>query len=295
MMKHFYHTLLLLFLFLGQYCMAQTEAVFKLTLEHGHFYCETTLNGAKAKLMLESGVPGLMMSEAFYEAHKDSLKMEVKESDEKIRYLGGLRHMKYTAQARLRMGDAIFEGPVKITSDDNELKIPIQMLHHPQDNSSIVKIDLGKSQFSVCSRDALQKLTREASAWNMTYNQFGMPDITTSLTISAGGYQKTITGKFIADMGNASLLFLNKCNASVENLFSDGKISLKDARDKRTGKVVAQGVYAEELTICKRMYENVSVGVSTFKSLEECGFLGLKFFTMPAIFDFDENKLYLCK
>ena len=69
-------------------------------------------------------------------------------------------------------------------------------------------------------------------------------------------------------MGNASLLFLNKCNASVENLFSDGKISLKDARDKRTGKVVAQGVYAEELTICKRMYENVSVGVSSFKSLE---------------------------
>ena len=59
MMKRFYHTLLF-FLFLGQYCMAQTEAVFKLTLEHGHFYCETTLNGAKAKLMLESGVPGLM-------------------------------------------------------------------------------------------------------------------------------------------------------------------------------------------------------------------------------------------
>lgn len=37
------------------------------------------------------------------------------------------------------------------------------------------------------------------------------------------------------------------------------------------------------------------VGVSTFKSLKECGFLGLKFFTMPAIFDFDANKLYLCK
>ena len=99
-------TLLTLFLFLGQYCMAQTEAVFKLALEHGHFYCETTLNGAKAKLMLESGVPGLMMSEAFYEAHKDSLKMEVKETDEKIRYLGGLRHVKYTAQARLRMSSS---------------------------------------------------------------------------------------------------------------------------------------------------------------------------------------------
>ena len=37
MMKRIYHTLLLLFLFLGQYCMAQTESVFKLALEHGHF------------------------------------------------------------------------------------------------------------------------------------------------------------------------------------------------------------------------------------------------------------------
>ena len=293
-MKCFYHTLLL-FLFLGQYCMAQTESVFKLTQEHGHFYCETTLNGANAKLMLESGISGLMMSEAFYEAHKDSLKLDVKESNEKIRFLSGMRHVKYTAQARLRMGDAIFEGPVKITSDDNELKIPIQMLHHTQDNSSIVMIDLGKSQFCVCSRDALQKLTRDASAWNLTCNQFGMPVVTTSLTISADGHQKTITGNFITDMGNASLLFLNKCNASVENLFSDGKIRLKDAHDKRTGKVIAQGVYAEELTICKKMFEGVSVGVSTFKSLEECGFLGLKFFTMPAVFDFDENKMYLCK
>ena len=122
-----------------------------------------------------------------------------------------------------------------------------------------------------------------------------MPVVTTTLDVKADGRKARLTGKFITDMGNASLLFLNRNNTDMENLVRRGTLRLLDARDKATGKVVAQGIYAEKLTICDRTYKDVSVGVSTFKSLEECGFLGLKFFTMPAIFDFDENKLYLCR
>lgn len=284
---------MLLTLLLGQYCMAQTDIVFQLTKEHGHFFCETTLNGVNAKVMVESGVPGLMMSAAFYEAHKDSLQLDVKESDEKIRYLGGLRHIKYTAQGRLQIGGAFFEGPIKIIHEDHAMMIPIQMLHHPLDNSAIVRIDLGKSQLSVCCRKNIQNLSPNVTALNLTYNQFGMPVVTASLDIKADGQKVSITGKFITDMGNASLLFLNKSDTVIEKLVREGKLRLHDARDNRTGKVVAQGVYAEKLSICDRTYKGVSVGVSTFKSLTECGFLGLKFFTMPAVFDFDENKLYL--
>ena len=287
--------LILLTLLLAQYCMAQTDPVFMLTKEHGHFFCETTLNGVSAKVMVESGVPGLMMSDSFYEAHKDSLRLEVKESDEKIRYLGGLHHIKYTAQARLQIGGAIFEGPIKIIHEDHATMIPIQMLHHPLDNSAIVRIDLAGSQLSVCSRKNMQDLSLHATVLDMTYNQFGMPVITATLDLKAEGKKVSITGQFITDMGNASLLFLNKSNADIEKLVRAGKLRLHDARDNRTGKVVAQGVYAEKLSICDRTFKGVSVGVSTFKSLKECGFLGLKFFTMPAIFDFDANKLYLCK
>lgn len=286
---------MILFLLLGQYGVAQTEAVFKLTQEQGHFFCETTLNGASAKVMVESGVPGLMMSEAFYEANKEALKMEVKECDEKIMYLGGMRHIIYSAQARLRMGGAIFEGPVKITREDDGLKMPIQMLRHPLDNSSIVRMDLGRQQFSLCSRNELQDSVKGASVFDLAYNQWGMPVVTTTLDLKADGRKARLTGKFITDMGNASLLFLNRNNTDMENLVRKGTLRLLDARDKATGKVVAQGIYAKKLTICDRTYKDVSVGVSTFKSLEECGFLGLKFFTMPAIFDFDENKLYLCR
>ena len=61
------------------------------------------------------------------------------------------------------------------------------------------------------------------------------------------------------------------------------------------GKVVAEGLYADKLTICGRTYEGVSVGVtSQLKAVKECGYLGVKFFTMPAVFDFDNSKMYLC-
>lgn len=284
---------MLFILLMAQYGMAQTDIVFKLAKEHGQFFCETTLNGVNTKVMVETGVHGLMMSEAFYEAHKDSLKLQVKESDEKIRHLGGLRHVKYKAQARMQIGGATFEGPVNIIREDHVIMIPIQMLHHPSDSSSIVRIDLEGLQLRVCSRERLQQLTKKSSVWDMTYNQFGMPVITTSLSIKAYGQRIDITGKFIADLGNASLLFLNRYNPDIDKLAREGKLRLYDARDKRTGEVVAQGFKADNLTVCNRTYKGFTVGVSTFKGLEECGFFGVKFFQTPAVFDFDENKLYL--
>ena len=288
-------TVMLLTLLLAQYCLAQTDPIFKLIKERGHFYCETTLNGVNAKVMVETGAHALLMGGAFYEAHKDSLKLEVKESNEKIRHIRGILHVKYTAQARMQIGDAFFEGPVKICHEDHKTVIPIQMLHHPLDSSAIVRIDLEGLQLRVCSRERLQHFTKNASVLDLTYNQFGMPDVTTSLSIKADGHRIDITGKFTADLGNASLLFLNRHNTEVDKLMSDSRVRLIDIHDNRTGKVHAQGFYADKLTICDKTYKGVSVGVSTFKEMEECGFFGLKFFTMPAVFDFEENKLFLCK
>ena len=87
-------TMLIVGLLSGLHMMDQTNPTYKLIKEDGHFYFKTDVNGVDAKLMLESGVPGLMMSAAFYEANKDALNMEVKESDEKIRYLSGMHKVK---------------------------------------------------------------------------------------------------------------------------------------------------------------------------------------------------------
>ena len=271
------------------------DVVFKLNKEDGHFYSETTLNGVPARVMLESGVPGLMMSAAFYEANKDALQLDAKESDEKIRYLGGLHQIKFTAQGRLQIGDAVFDGPIKIVDGKHNLMIPFHMLHHPSDSSAIVRLDLPQLELKVCSRNQLPALTTDATALALSFNKWNMPVVNTLLSMDVNGRKADLQGDFIVDMGNASLLFLNKSSASVSDMLKSKKIKLKEARDKNSGKVVAQGIYADELTICGRTNKGVSVGVAEMKSLPECGFLGLKFFTMPAIFDFDNNKMYLCK
>ena len=274
---------------------AQRDAVFKLFKEDGHFYFKTTVNGVRAMLMFESGLPGFMMGDAFYEAHKDSLDMDVQPCKERIRYLGGMHHVRRsTTCARLRIGDAIYEGPVKIVEGDSTLKFPIQMVHHASDSSRIVRMDLQKGEFRVITKDRLQNLVKKAAMLRLGANKWGMPTVRTTLTLKVDGRETSIEGDFVTDMGNAMLLFLNKVHPRVVKMLDDGRIELKEARNKG-GKVIADAFYADKLTICDRKFKGVTVGVNPFKYMDEYGFIGLKFFNIPAIFDFSDQKLYLCE
>lgn len=273
---------------------AQSDHVFKMTKENGHFYVDTSVNGVRAKLMFETGVPGFMIGDAFYAAHKESLGMDVKPCNEKIRYLGGLHNVTGSAQARLRIGEAIFEGPVKIVEGNADLKLPIHLLHHAADSSRIVRMDLKNSEFRVIDRAHLQELIKDVTPLDISFNKWNMPMVNTKLSMKVEGRNISITGNFIADMGNAALLFLNKSAEEVVKWLNDSGVSMKEARDKK-GKLIAEGLYADKLTICDRKYNDVSVGVHPFKSMDEYGILGLKFFTMPTIFDFSNHKMYLCK
>lgn len=293
-MKKLKLLILILGVFVGQQVIAQTNPVFKLTKENSHFYFDTTLNGAQTKVMLESGVSALFMSNSFYEAHKDSLQLEVKDSDLKIRYLNGFYHVKYAADACLRLGDALFTGPVNILQEDiDRVIIPIQKLRHPSDSSSIVRMDLNALTLSVCKRESLCGMISGADAFDMTYNKWGMPVVATSLSIKSGKYDISMEGDFIIDMGNGSLLYLNNTREEVKKMLKGVKLQV--ARNLK-GEYVSKGLIADQLTICNRNYKGVSVAViDKIKSLHRSGFLGLKFFTMPVIFDFDNNKMYLLR
>lgn len=76
-------------------------------------------------------------------------------------------------------------------------------------------------------------------------------------------------------------------------MIEENKIELKEARNMQ-GQVVAEGIFADNLTICGRKYSEVSIGVTDkLKSTKEAGFLGVKFMTMPIILDFGEKKMYI--
>ena len=286
--------ILLVHLLMAVQAMAQSDPAFKLEKENGHYFLNTSVNGISTKLMLESGVPGFMMSESFYEAHKNVLKLPVKPCNEKIRYLDGMHNIKYTTQARLRIGDAIFEGTIKIADGDHALMIPINMFRNATDDSGIARIDLSNNELRIVSRASLPSLVKDATTMDLSYNKLGMPVVNTQLSMNVNGRNIRLKGNFIADMGNGSLLFLNKSQSIVASTLADSHVTLKEARD-RNGKVVAEGLFADKLTICGRTFIDASVGVSKFPSLDECGFLGVKFFTTPAIFDFDKGKMYLSK
>ena len=286
--------ILIVHLLMAVQAMAQSDPTFKLEKENGHYFLNTSVNGISTKLMLESGVPGFMMSESFYEAHKNVLKLPVKPCNEKIRYLDGMHNIKYTTQARLRIGDAIFEGTIKIADGDHALMIPINMFRNATDDSGIARIDLSNNELRIVSRASLPSLVKDATTMDLSYNKLGMPVVNTQLSMDINGRNIRLKGNFIADMGNGSLLFLNKSQSIVASTLADSHVTLKEARD-RNGKVVAEGLFADKLTICGRTFIDASVGVSKFPSLDECGFLGVKFFTTPAIFDFDKGKMYLSK
>ena len=91
-----------------------------------------------------------------------------------------------------------------------------------------------------------------------------------------------------------SLLFLNNSQPNVVKMLEDGWIELKDARTKDS-KVFTEAFNADKITICDRKFRGSTVGVNPFKSMDEYGILGVKFFNIPTIFDFGDKKLYLCK
>lgn len=273
---------------------AQEQRTFVMEKSGGHFYLNTTLNGVEARMMLESGVPGLMMSRTFYESNKDKMLLNLKPCEEKIRYSHGTYDIVFKAHGQLSVGDAAFEGTVMIADGEHELLIPFNMLRHTKDDKGAVYLDLTNNMMRVISGKELDKVSENANGMDLSFNKFGMPVVNTMLTMDVNGSHVDVTGNFIVDMGNGSLLFINKCEKKVAAMLTDGNVTLKEARDMN-GNVVAEGLFADKLTICGRTFDDVSVGVRQFKSIDDCGFLGVKFFTGPVVFDFNNGRMFLCE
>lgn len=267
---------------------------FDLELNKGHYYFNTEINGIAAKAMIESGIPALLVSADFYEQHKDILKFKVKPSTSKMRLLNNTYNIKYTAQAKLHINAALYDGPVFVLNDFKDLCIPLQYLKNPTDGSSILSIDL-------LSKRMIVKTKNEFSTNEADYQTFplslkggnGMPIVNTVLTMNISGTSATMQGDFIVDFGNASLLFLMKQNKEVAKMIADNHLALQEAHDVQ-GRVVAEGLYADKLIICGASFNDVSIGVTDkLQTIQEAGFLGLKFLIRPTVFDFKNKKLYI--
>ena len=245
-------------------------------------------------MMIESGTPALIISCSLYDRMASEGSLKLKEDKAKMRFLTSVYDIKYSGNARLSLGNVIYDGPVFVLDGDIDPSVPIQYLQNGKDGSAIVEVDLPTNKIRIMDKSAFDVSSYEA--FPIRLNKTGnMPVVSAELAMTVEFKKTTMQGDFIVDMGNGSLLFLMKQNKGVQDMLTGGEIQLKEARDKQ-GNVIAEGLYADSLAICGKSFFCVSVGVTDrLQGIEEAGFLGVKFMTMPIAFDFKEKKMYVKK
>lgn len=260
----------------------------------GHYYFISEINDhTDQEIMLESAIPGLLIGDSIFNYlfpefdYRTARKME----KAKIALHQNMYSIDYIFDKDVVIGNGTYRGKVFILKDYNGIALPLQSYTSNDDTNPFIYINLqsGVLKFTDCIDQKASNLQ------NFKYQIVDdLPIIQANLNIKTDTISATIESDFIIDFGNASLLFLMKNNNVISKLLENSKLPLSVATNKE-GKVVAEGLYADELTIGDFTFSDVSVGVTTkLKSFDKfAGLIGLKFFQSPFIIDYINHKLII--
>lgn len=270
---------------------AQDSARFSLTRKtDGHYYFKAPVCGSETEIMLESGIPALLVGKGFFENEMRDSGLTFSSSSSKIRLLNNVYSIVFRSNGKLQIGNAIYDGPIFILEDYDGISLPIQYLKDSKTGKAIVSIDLKEGYLSIGDNASM-----EGKKYKLTYEEdSGRPLVDADFTIETQEGTSSLKGKLIIDFGNPMLLFLIKQHESLGKAIKAGKMELKDARNAK-GEVVSQGIFAKSIKLFSREYNDVSVGIiGNYKTNKQLGFLGTPFFQSPVVFDFD-NKVMMTK
>ena len=281
----------------------ENEETFTTFKEGGHYFITASINGTpETPIMLESGIPALLVDSAFAVSTGCVDVSEYPVSDHKINLNGRKFNITNEGEGKVRLGkQTIFEGLVFILADyENPYKVavPIHLLHNEADaGSRIVKFDLADERIQMISRASLNEADiKSLSTYRITYKTYmNMPAVKSVLKLEEGGKVRTLKGKFTVDLGNAEVVFLVEKNKNVTKfLKSNPDMSLQEAVAPN-GAVVGRYVMTDKCTICNMEFPDALVVVTpNFQSILPEGSLGLKFFKQhPSILDFDKKRMYV--
>jgi hypothetical protein len=261
---------------------------FELERRGGHYYFTATINAQPVDIMVESGIPALLVGQSVYDSCLSGGNLSFQPSQQKIRLLNRLYNIVYRAEGQVAIGNLIYDGPVFVLEGYEGVSVPIQRLKDASSGRAVVALDLGNNYMEVGCRDKRiggRKFKLEFDP------KLGFPLVTATIDVDTPEGRAKLKGRLIVDFGNPSLLFLLKQHPSLAKALEKDKIALKDAFD-RQGRLVAQGLYAERVSLLGRSYADISIGVTDkMSSIEHLGFLGTKFFASPVVFDFDKGVM----
>lgn len=254
----------------------------------GHLFITADICGEQREIMVESGIPALLIGQDFFERALAEGNLAFEPSQAKIRLLNNVFEITYKANGELRIGQGEYRGPIFILKDFNGISLPIQNLYG-ESGRRIVSVDISNGRLSIgevsenIGKCYMMKLDKKT----------GFPIVKAEVAISSQKNKAVLKGNLIVDLGNPMLLFLMSQHRSVSKAVKSGEIVPQDARDAN-GNVVAQGIYAETITVCGQEYNEVSIGMTgKMTAIKDLGFLGIPFFNSTVTFDFDNRRMFV--
>ena len=277
---------------------------FSLTKKGAHYIFNASINGiADATILVESGIPALLVDSAYVFSSGILSNMELTVTDkEKLNLAGRVYKITNKANGTVRIGNnTSYKGEVFVLANYDygpyEVAVPVMYLHNDiDDESRIVNLDLGNQSLQMLSRASLNAKKDTYSEGRMNTDTYlGLPAIEASVTLDDGIKPRTLSGNFMIDFGNPELLFLLHQTEEVQKFLADNAdMELRDATAPN-GEVVGQFILTKQCQLFGITFPNAVVVITRNLPLfTAAGNIGLKFFekTDP-VFDFDQSVVYM--
>lgn len=263
---------------------------FDLSRRGGHYYFTATLGDKPVEIMVESGIPALLVGESIYDSCLKSHDLAFQPSKQKIRLLNNLYNIIYRTEGEIMIGGALYDGPIFILEEYDGVSIPIQSIKDSATKRKVMTVDLKEGYLLVGQTDENLNGRRFKLSFD---EELGFPIVAASVKLTTPQGRSKLKGNLIIDFGNPMLLFLLKQHESITKVIEKGKIELKNAYNKQ-GELVAQGIYANSVLLFGQRYNDKSIGVTDkMPAIKQLGFLGVQFFSSPVVFDFDKGVMIM--
>lgn len=293
LLRHIFKaTAMTLLLFLP--CMAvSAQTRFDMEEDHGHYFINTTVNGhAGTRLFVESGVPGLMVSEDYYKtAFADARLKKAESKFTKIRAFESMHDIKQVLKGRVTIGGLCYTGKIYVIDKFDNIAVPVHRLRNEEDTTAYMpRFNFKQKTLDFVGINDID--TAKMHRYKLLKYR-AMPAIEATLgIIDHRGNNGTVTGPFIFDLGNASALFLLKDHPKTSEFLKQGGFKLNPAKDSKSGRKVTDGILAKVCHIGSRIEQNVSIAVTDkIKMRGIVGIVGPKMFSDGYVVIDAKNKL----
>ena len=189
---------------------------FPLTKQGAHYVFTASINGtAEATILVESGIPALLVDSAYVFSSGILSDMELAVADkEKLNLAGRVYKITHKANGTVRIGNSTsYNGEVFVLSNYDfgpyEVAVPVMYLHNNLDEGSrIVNLDLGNQRLQMLSRASLNARKADYSKSSINTDTYmGMFAIETSMILDDGVKPRTLLGNFMIDF-DQSVVYL---------------------------------------------------------------------------------------